>query len=61
MAQALVERLPAAELSVIEGLGKFFFIERPAPFPERAGRFRALVCRGDAYCWTFRCNGSTVL
>jgi pimeloyl-ACP methyl ester carboxylesterase len=41
MARALVERLPTAALSVIEGYGTFFFVERPSLFVEHAGAFLA--------------------
>jgi pimeloyl-ACP methyl ester carboxylesterase len=39
MAEALAARLPSAELSVIDGHGTFFFIERPALFEQHAGAF----------------------
>jgi pimeloyl-ACP methyl ester carboxylesterase len=39
MAEALVARLPSAQLSVIEGYGTFFFIERPQLLLEHAGVF----------------------
>ena len=45
MAEALVARLPAARLSVIDGYGTFFFIEDPALFRERAGAFLAEQAR----------------
>jgi pimeloyl-ACP methyl ester carboxylesterase len=39
MARALAARIPASSLSVIDGYGTFFFIERPELFGECAGRF----------------------
>ena len=45
MAQALVARLPSAQLRCIDGYGTFFFIEDPALFRERAGAFLAEQAR----------------
>ena len=45
MAHALASRLPAAKVSVIEGYGTFFFIERPALFRDHAGAFLAEQAR----------------
>lgn len=39
MAEALVTRLPSAQLAIIEGYGTFFFIEAPAVFEHHAGPF----------------------
>ncbi len=41
MAEALVRRLPNAELKVVERLGTFFFIEAPERFRTLAGDFLA--------------------
>lgn len=41
MAQALCDRLPSAELTVLPGVGTFVFIEDPARFREAAGPFLA--------------------
>ncbi len=41
MAQALAARLPSSQLSVIEGYGAFFFIERPQLLLDHAGAFLA--------------------
>ncbi|MEO5764071.1 MAG: alpha/beta hydrolase [Casimicrobiaceae bacterium] len=48
MAEALVARLPAAQLATIGGHGTFFFIENPALLHQHAGEFLAASARAAA-------------